>query len=1377
MWGSLAAMRGSFVLSALVALVISVGCGAPPASEAIEQRGADVDASLDAAPWLARLSLERTLAEEDTRHQPRPIEGGVVLAPNGLSTLVAADGAHVAVRHASARIGVTAVGREQATLPIEAAAPSVVGSEVRRELADGVTEWWRSLNIGLEHGVTLAKRPEGTGPLLIDVGVDGVTPRTDANTNSVAFTVGESDAQVADYAHLLVLDAGGSIVPAQMSVTGSVVRIEVDDSQATYPLIVDPLVVAVEDSIVAAVAVAGDEFGTSVAISADGTRAVVGAPNDAYNDSTSWYHPGTARVYLLTAGSWNEEQVLWPAELENLFDNHQFGHAVAMSSDGSRVIVSSPRSCMGLPTFCTVDTDPDSSGRAYIFVRSGTTWSLEDTLLASSPAAKDLFGWSVSMTAAGDRVIVGARDNTAVAGTEAGGAFIFVRSVSTWSLEQELIPTDAESYERFGVSAAISPDGTRAIVGARLDSVVDDADTWEGSARVFLRSASTWTQETTLRASTPVSFSQLGWSVALDNDATRAVVGHVFHTEGAAFQSGAARVFLRTGTSWAEEAELLMTGGASGDQFGISVGVSSDGSRVVVGAYFDDSATLTASGSARVFERTGTSWANETTLVSPAEGAEDHFGTSVSMTAAGTRVIVGAPHEEPSGGGLTDNQGGAHVFTVGSLLSANGVSCTLGSECTSNNCIDGVCCESSCGSGSTSDCQSCLASATGATDGLCRAILSGTECRAAVGGGCDVAETCDGAATACPSDGFASGSTVCRVAVSTCDAAETCTGSSSVCPTDGFASGSTVCRVAATMCDVAETCTGSSSVCPTDGFASGSTVCRVAASTCDAAETCTGSSSVCPTDGFASSSTVCRMAVSTCDATETCTGSSSVCPTDGFASGSTVCRAAVSTCDAAETCTGSSNACPADVLASSGTVCRAATGLCDAAETCTGASNTCPVDVVLPGGTVCRDVAGGCDVAETCNGSTADCPFDGYAGSSLICRSSLGDCDPAESCTGSSTACPPNVFHGTSTVCRAATGVCDVSEVCSGIAPSCPSDGFAADGTACADALVCNGDEVCSSGSCAMATALSCDDANLCTSDMCSEPSGCSSVPVADCCNIDGDCDDSNACTVNTCSGPGGACGSSPITGCCLADGDCDDMNVCTAETCDLSTNRCSVTPVAGCCSTDTDCNDSNACTADTCDVASGACTNSAIADCCLTDGDCDDTNTCTMDACDLATNTCTNDLLAGCCLTDAECADTNVCTADSCDAATATCANDPIADCCVDDTECDDADACTTNRCDSGTSMCVYEPIMGCGETDAGVPDAGVDAGRPDSGPVTPVDGGDVDAGTPDASSVDAGPDMPSPDCGCHAQSSRPAPLGWLMLLGTLGLFWRRRR
>ncbi|HJL17698.1 MAG TPA: MYXO-CTERM sorting domain-containing protein [Sandaracinaceae bacterium LLY-WYZ-13_1] len=282
--------------------------------------------------------------------------------------------------------------------------------------------------------------------------------------------------------------------------------------------------------------------------------------------------------------------------------------------------------------------------------------------------------------------------------------------------------------------------------------------------------------------------------------------------------------------------------------------------------------------------------------------------------------------------------------------------------------------------------------------------------------------------------------------------------------------------------------------------------------------------------------------------------------TCGPAAAGTVCRPEAELCDAAETCDGTALTCPTDEPKAAGEICRPAFGACDEVDTCDGTSFTnCP-NAVLTAGEVCRPSAGACDLEETCTGTSVSCPADAFEAAGTECRAAAGECDLAEACTGASATCPPNARRAAGVVCRESTGPCDAAEVCDGGDGDCPSDEAAADGTDCSDGMVCNGMEVCMSGTCMSSGAPDCDDGDVCTADMCVEPGGCASMPIDGCCRADADCNDGDPCTADTCTGDN-VCTNEPIEGCGMVDaGPADDAGVEDAGVSDDA----AVTPDAG---------------------------------------------------------------------------------------------------------------------------------------------------------------------------------------------------------------------
>ncbi len=199
----------------------------------------------------------------------------------------------------------------------------------------------------------------------------------------------------------------------------------------------------------------------------------------------------------------------------------------------------------------------------------------------------DRFGVSVAVD--GDTAVIGAYGNDD-AGPESGSAYVFVRNGTTWSEQAKLTASDAATYDRFGDSVAA--DGDTAVIGAPLD---DDAAPESGSAYVFVRNGTTWNEQAKLTASDAATSDVFGESVAVDGDT--AAIGSPLDDD-AGFDSGSAYVFVRSGTTWNEQAKLTASDAAAYDVFGKSVAVGGD--TAVVGARLNDDAG-TNSGSAYVY--------------------------------------------------------------------------------------------------------------------------------------------------------------------------------------------------------------------------------------------------------------------------------------------------------------------------------------------------------------------------------------------------------------------------------------------------------------------------------------------------------------------------------------------------------------------------------------------------------------------------------------------------------------------------------------------------------------------------------------------------------------------------------------------------------
>ncbi|WP_345738692.1 IPT/TIG domain-containing protein, partial [Prosthecobacter algae] len=501
-----------------------------------------------------------------------------------------------------------------------------------------VQEWFVNDQRGLEHGFTVARRPAGAAAdaaLEVVLGTRGTLKASvAADAQTIYFRDGVG-APVVTYAGLKVWDADGQVLPSRFVAgpEGGII-LRVDESAARYPITIDPIaqqayLKPLAESL--GYAGVGDQFGYSVAVSGD--TVVVGA----------------------------------------IYENS--------SSTG---INSTP------------DEGSPNAGAAYVFVRSAGTWSQQAYLKASQITAGDNFGFSVAVS--GDTVVVGANEedsgSTGINSTpnegvyNSGAAYVFVRSSGTWSQQAYLKASEVTMQDNFGHSVAVS--GDTVVVGANLEdssttginSTPNEGANAAGAAYVFVRSSGTWSQQAYLKASQITVGDNFGFSVAVDGDTV--VVGSIFEDSSTTGvnstpnelvnAAGAAYVFVRSGSTWSQQAYLKASQVSGFDWFGYSVAVSGD--TVVVGSIYEDSSTginstpneaAADAGAAYVFVRSSGTWSQQAYLKASQVTGNDLFGRSVAVS--GDTVVVGSYREDSSSPGINstanefaDSAGAAYVF-------------------------------------------------------------------------------------------------------------------------------------------------------------------------------------------------------------------------------------------------------------------------------------------------------------------------------------------------------------------------------------------------------------------------------------------------------------------------------------------------------------------------------------------------------------------------------------------------------------------------------------------------------------------------------------------------------------------------------------------
>ncbi|WP_264486864.1 hypothetical protein [Luteolibacter arcticus] len=337
-----------------------------------------------------------------------------------------------------------------------------------------------------------------------------------------------------------------------------------------------------------------EQFGAAVAISGD--TVVVGASGDDSSatgvngdeTNTGSSNSGAAYVFTRSNGEWTQQAYL---KASNTGAGDSFGYDVAIFGDTIVVGAIQEDSMTTGVNGNQADNFAAGAGAAYVFTRSGTTWSQQAYLKASNAGADDIFGWSVAVS--DNTIVVGAinEDSNAggvngaqtngTGGTDSGAAYVFVRNGTDWSQQAYLKGPASATRWKLGWSVAVS--GDTVVAGAIND--------WTGAVAVFSRSGTTWTSQGFLNPSNLETVDYFGYSVAVSGDTivagaryedsiSTSINGHQANNNSP--NSGAAYIFTRSGTTWTQQSYLKASNTGAGDEFGARVAFS--GSTIVVGA-------------------------------------------------------------------------------------------------------------------------------------------------------------------------------------------------------------------------------------------------------------------------------------------------------------------------------------------------------------------------------------------------------------------------------------------------------------------------------------------------------------------------------------------------------------------------------------------------------------------------------------------------------------------------------------------------------------------------------------------------------------------------------------------------------------------------
>lgn len=460
-----------------------------------------------------------------------------------------------------------------------------------------------------------------------------------------------------------------------------------------------------------------DRFGRALALSGDGNTLAVGAWIEASaatginGDQLDNSAPEAGAVYVFarSGNGWAQQAYI---KAPNPGAGDHFGIAIVLSRDGNTLVVGAPEEDSPATG---IDNNPDDdcsvmtpvkcatdSGAAYVYTRSGTTWTEQAYLKASNTGAGDHFGAALGLSRDGNILAVGAygEDSNLVntsadpaneTAPDSGAVYIFVRSDTAWAQQAYIKASNTESGDAFGFALALSGDGVTLAVGAQQEDGANsdpasNAAVDAGAVYVYTRTGSAWSAPIYVKASNPGASDHFAFSLALSDDGNTLAVGAYLEDSAAtgiggapvddcttvkpiycAADSGAVYVYTRNNTAWSLQAYLKASNTEAGDWFGFAVALNGDGSALAVGAILEDGIatgidgditnnTELDSGAVYYFVRNAGTWIQQAYIKAPNPGTDDRFGIAPGLSGDGNTLVIGAPREDSSATGLGGDQ-------------------------------------------------------------------------------------------------------------------------------------------------------------------------------------------------------------------------------------------------------------------------------------------------------------------------------------------------------------------------------------------------------------------------------------------------------------------------------------------------------------------------------------------------------------------------------------------------------------------------------------------------------------------------------------------------------------------------------------------------
>ncbi len=619
-------------IAAGVSLETAGGRSGRPATRAVQRHRRPAHAGLFTLPARAQGAVSAALGSGSSAYRVAATRAGfrasnpaqrlqLSFAPGGVQ--ISSEGLQLGLR-------LSAAGYGSALRNVPAATPAARANGVLYA-HPGLSEWYFNGPLGLQQGFSIPRRLSTvvSGPLTLSLALSGNSHAT-LTGNGHSLTLTDAGRAVLRYTSLLATDARGRALRSWMELHSGRLLLRIDTTGARYPLRIDPLVQQGEKLTGGGEAGSG-EFGYAVAMSSNGSAALVGGPADNAGAGAAWAFKRSGSTWTQVGGK------LTPKSGEEV-GTGRFGASVALSSQGREALVGAP-------------ADNGKVGAAWVFTLSEGKWIQQGEKLtpkSGEETGAGAFGTSVALSGEklGETAVIGAPANDG----NVGAVWVFSRAKKTgvWAQSGEkLVPKSGEELGSGSFGESVALVNGSALVGAPGDHGEAGA-AWAFTLTGGKKGVVLVQDGSKLTGEGEGGTGQFGESVALSGEATTALIGGPGDNSGA----GAAWVFALSEGKWTGQGEKLTPKSAEetgAGRFGDAEALSSNGDTALIGANQDNAGT----GAAWEFTRSGSTWSQESEkLTGGAESGAGQFGSAVAFSSSATRALIGGSEDDAGAGAV-----------------------------------------------------------------------------------------------------------------------------------------------------------------------------------------------------------------------------------------------------------------------------------------------------------------------------------------------------------------------------------------------------------------------------------------------------------------------------------------------------------------------------------------------------------------------------------------------------------------------------------------------------------------------------------------------------------------------------------------------------